>query len=43
MMGQAIDLGGGVDVNNIDYGARVVTTRENLKNSMTVEHVKNKG
>ena len=26
-----------------DYGARNVTINQNVKNSMTIEHVKNKG
>jgi hypothetical protein len=32
-----------VPLDNADFGARAVTTKENVKNSMTVEHVKNKG
>ena len=32
-----------VPVDNADFGSRPVTTNQNIKNSMTVEHVKNKG
>ena len=32
-----------VPIDNVDYGARVVTTSTNVKNTMTLEHVKSKG
>ena len=32
-----------VAVDNADFGARVVTTNQNIKNTMTLEHVKSKG
>lgn len=30
-------------IDNADYGARAVSTGTNVKNSMTIEHVKSKG
>ena len=32
-----------VPVDNMDFGARMVTTKGNVKNDMTLEHIKSKG
>ena len=32
-----------VPVDNIDFGSRMVTTKGNVKNDMTLEHIKSKG
>jgi hypothetical protein len=32
-----------VPIDNVDFGARAVTTNQNIKNSMNIEHIKSKG
>jgi hypothetical protein len=32
-----------VPIDNTDFGARPVTTNQNVKNSMSIEHIKSKG
>jgi hypothetical protein len=32
-----------VPIDNVDFGSRPVTTNQNVKNSMSLEHVKSKG